>query len=140
MTLDKATQNAAIRLLARREHSRREMVQKLSIRGFEIAQIEKVLDKLEKENLLSEKRFIGSIVRVRSQRGYGPLKILAELQKHGISQKCVVQDEDWQAINWHNVAQQAKIKRFGEHKPQTIEEESQQYRYLVARGFMPEHI
>lgn len=140
MTLDKAVRDSAIRLLARREHSRRELEQKLSIRGFDKKRIDAALDKLEQTNLLSDARFIGSIVRVRSQRGYGPLKIFAELQRHGISKTRVMQDEDWQRINWCEVAQRAKTKRFGEEIPQTIEEKQQQYRYLIARGFMPEHI
>ena len=131
---------AAIRLLARREHSRRDLAQKLMLRGFDYTAIEKVLDALETEDLLSESRFIGSIVRVRSQRGVGPLKIIAELQRHGIAQKELEQDEDWQTIDWIQIAQQAKIKRFGEDKPQDIQEQSKQYRFLIQRGFLPEHI
>lgn len=131
---------AAIRLLARREHSRRDLAQKLVLRGFDHAAIESVLDALEQEDLLSESRFIGSVVRVRSQRGIGPLKIIAELQRHGITQKEIERDEDWQTIDWIHVAQQAKIKRFGEDKPQNIQEQSKQYRFLIQRGFLPEHI
>ncbi len=131
---------AAIRLLARREHSRRDLSQKLALRGFEHSDINAVLDALEQDDLLSEPRFIGSIVRTRSQRGVGPLKIIAELQRHGITQKEIEQDEDWQIIDWVQVAQQAKIKRFGEDTPQNMQEQSKQYRFLIQRGFLPEHI
>lgn len=133
---------AAIRLLARREHSRRELAQKLLMRGFEPSEVNPLLDELEQDNFLSDARFVGMIVRTRSQRGVGPLKILAELQKHGISSKMVEQDEDWQSIDWVQVGCLATVKRFGEEKHVSQERQSllKQKRFLSQRGFQQEFI
>lgn len=132
---------AAIRLLARREHSRREMVQKLRKRGFASADIHPLLSQLEQDNLLSETRFIGMMVRTRTQKGVGPLKIIAELQKHGVSQKDIENDEDWQNTDWITLGQKALIKRFGEAvSPNDSATQIQLKRFLNGRGFKQEQI
>jgi len=47
----------AVRLLARREHSRRELARKLAERDFPEAEREAALDRLEREGLQSDERF-----------------------------------------------------------------------------------
>lgn len=138
--MSKPVQDAALRLLARREHSRRELKRKLIQRGFAISDIEDTLDQLIAKEYLSTTRFINMIVRVRSRYGYGPQKILAELQTHGVSQKEVQADEDWQEIDWLAIAKQARIKKFGAQSTTCVAERAKQYQYLIKRGFLPEHI
>ena len=46
-------------MLARREHSRTELGRKLAERGFSEPHVGEVLDALEAENLLSDRRFTG---------------------------------------------------------------------------------
>jgi SOS response regulatory protein OraA/RecX len=72
-------------LLARREHARTELGRKLSQRGFSESLVGEVLDALEAENLLSDRRFTESFVEQRMARGQGPLKIRHELRERGIS-------------------------------------------------------
>jgi len=137
--------NAAIGLLARREHSRRELTRKLTQRGFDATAISQVLFTLEQESLLSESRFIGMIVRVRSSKGLGPLRIIAELQTHGISQRDIEQNEDWQATDWIYVGCVARAKRFTEKQPNDttplgLEEKIKQTRYLIQRGFQVDQV
>tara|TARA_R110002110_G_scaffold12493_1_gene59218 strand:+ start:29556 stop:30029 length:474 start_codon:yes stop_codon:yes gene_type:complete len=132
--------NSAIRLLARREHSRRELSLKLTQRGFESSAIDQVISDLEQDDLLSESRFINMIVRVRSSRGVGPLKIIAELQTHGIHQREIELDADWQTIDWIQVGCMARAKRFNDLAPESIAEKSKQTRHLIQRGFRRDQV
>lgn len=140
MTYNQALRNAAIRLLARREHSRRELILKLKLRGFQPQEVLPVLEQLAEEGLFSEARFINVIVRSRSRKGLGPLRIIAELQTHGIRQKEIEQDEDWQAMDWQQIARQVRAKKFGEQQIQDKQQAAKIVQHLMKRGFLPEHI
>ena len=54
---DTRARNVAMRLLARREHSRAELRGKLVRRGFENDSVEELLKGLEDQDLLSDERF-----------------------------------------------------------------------------------
>lgn len=75
---------SALRLLARREHSRLELSLKLRQRKIESAIIETVLDEYEAEGWLDDDRFADVYARQRMDIGYGPLRILGELQQRGV--------------------------------------------------------
>lgn len=130
----------ALLLLARRDHSRRELSQKLFLKGFSKTAIHQVIQDLENEGLLNEDHFIGNFIRFRSAKGYGPLKICAELGKHGIDDSRIYANDEWQAILWHERAISARIKRFGEAIPQEKQERIRQSRFLQQRGFAMEQI
>ncbi len=74
----------AVRLLARREHSRFELREKLIRRGVREDLVEQVLDKLVEQDYLSDSRYAEVCVRSRLRKGDGPLKVRAYLQTHGI--------------------------------------------------------
>ncbi|HRE31799.1 MAG TPA: regulatory protein RecX [Candidatus Berkiella sp.] len=125
----------AIYLLSRREHSRSELLRKLQQRGFQSKDILPVLDRLEKENLLSEERFISSYIRSRRSRGFGPLKICAELKERGIDRGRWQSNEEWQEELWQNSAIQSCAKRFSLTVAKTREQKIAQSQYLQRRGF-----
>jgi regulatory protein len=74
----------AIGFLARREHSRAELLGKLGRFSADKVAIETLLDALTSENLLSERRAAQSIVRARSDR-QGAMRVAGELRARGIS-------------------------------------------------------
>ncbi len=130
----------AVALLARREHSRRELERKLGAQGFLAPLIEETLDRLEQNGLLSGQRFLSSFIASRAARGSGPLKIRAELAQRGIGSADAdaalrASREDWSAI-----ACRARAKRFGEPVPSDFAERARQARFLRGRGFDAEHI
>ncbi|MFI4937179.1 MAG: regulatory protein RecX [Candidatus Berkiellales bacterium] len=137
---DKAIKEKAIALLARREHSRRELQQKLTQRGYAFAAIDDLLNELEKSGLLNEDRFIGSIIRTYRSRGMGPLKICVELQKRGIDRSRIVAHEEWHGSSWDETAIAVRIKRFGELLPSSMIQKMQQIRFLQQRGFTQDQI
>jgi regulatory protein len=134
MTGDKpACRRRAMDLLARREHSRRELVAKLSARSFAPELIGEVLDELEREGLLSAERFALSFVEARYGKGKGPRRIRAELAERGIESA-----DDYLVdgrFDWGRLARETRIKRFGAAPPKDLKDKARQVRFLEYRGF-----
>lgn len=87
-----------MRLLARREHSDRELRRKLAERGVADSDADAALETLKAKNWQSDARFAESLVRRRLEAGYGPRVIEAELAGHGIGRvaaAALLADEDW---------------------------------------------
>jgi regulatory protein len=131
---------SALRLLARREHSRYELKQKLKLRGFPNNKIEPLLDELEVDNLLNVDRYIACFIRARCARGMGPLKICAQLQNHDIDPQRIQANEEWQNTAWEELAMRVKWKRFGEQTVVDPHQRLQQERFLQQRGFTYDQI
>lgn len=132
--------SAALRLLARREHSRLELSLKLRQRRVPEDIIEAVLDDYEQEGWLDDSRFADVYARQRMDLGYGPLRILGELQQRGVhtSPECLdaMTEEDWcqQAIR-------LREKRFGlEDLSENWDEKVRQGRFLNRRGYAASHV
>ena len=92
MTLDSEWVQAyevAVRLLARREHSRVELRDKLIRRGHREDLVEHALVKLVEQDYVSDSSYVEVCVRSRLQKGDGPLKIRAYLQSHGIGNELI---------------------------------------------------
>lgn len=126
---------AALRLLARREHSRLELALKLRQRRFGNGLIEEVLDEYEEQGWLDDHRFADVYARQRMDLGYGPLRILGELQQRGVhhTPECLdaMTDDDWCAI-----AIRLRERRFGlSALEDDWDTKVRQARFLNRRGF-----
>ena len=84
--LFKSIYNKSLDLLSRREHSRKELKDKLLLRFDSNELIQTTLDKLESNNLINELRFAEAYVRNRKRKGFGPKKILYELSTKGVKE------------------------------------------------------
>lgn len=132
--------SAALRLLARREHSRVELSLKLRQRKIEKGIIDRVLDDYEAEGWLDDDRFADIYARQRMDLGYGPLRILAELQQRGVHRTpaCVGEMDDG---DWSEMAIRLRVKRFGGMDiREDWEEKARQARFLTRRGFAAGHV
>ncbi|OQX44617.1 MAG: hypothetical protein B0D85_06675, partial [Candidatus Sedimenticola endophacoides] len=76
-----ALEQALMRLLAAREHTRAELRGKLASRCAEPQLLEQVIDELRERGLQSDGRFAEQYVSSRMRRGFGPLRIRRELQE-----------------------------------------------------------
>lgn len=132
--------DAALRLLARREHSRQELVLKLGARGFQKQDIIEIIDHLADEGLQSDARFAESFTRYRINRGQGPLRIRAELQQRGVSKELITAALNSEDADWLELAEEQRRKRFGQSIPETATEQARQQRFLHYRGFSSEDI
>lgn len=127
--------SVALRLLARREHSRQELTLKLRQRKLDSSVISSVLDDYEREGWLDDDRFSDVYAQQRIDLGYGPLKVLAELQQRGIHHTPSCLDELADA-DWIRNALLLREKRFGLHDlTDDWDEKVRQARFLTRRGF-----
>ena len=104
--------DTAIRLLTRREHSTDELRRKLKRRGYGAETIDEVVTRLRSSELVSDARFAESFVRVRSERGQGPLRIRAELRERGVTDPLVDEVLTTTSEFWLERAKRARVKRF----------------------------
>ena len=127
--------DAALRLLARREHSLRELRTKLSSRGYEEAEIGRTLDQLARRDLVSDERFTEAFLRSRLERGQGPLKIRAQLRQRGVAAGLIDAALGEAGVDWNRRAAAVRSGRFGEAPPADRNEMARQARFLRGRGF-----
>lgn len=132
--------STAMNLLARREHSTRQLRRKLRARGMEGAVVDDTLAALAQERLLSDERFVESLARSRIAKGYGPLRIQAELREHGIGDEQIGNAVDADTEFWRDRIIDVRRKRFGAAPPADVNERAKQMRFLQYRGFTSEQI
>ena len=130
-----ACERAALDLLARREHSRRELERKLDARGFAEELIAPTLDALEESGELASARFTESFIRARAAKGQGPVRIRAELAERGIDREQAAELLQRADIDWAAIASSVRDKRFGPQRPSDFKERARQARFLEYRGF-----
>lgn len=136
----KQLRRVALNLLARREHSAKELLQKLQQRGFAEIDIQHLLTRLTEENLLNPARFIESFIHARSAKGIGPLRIQAELTERGLPQELIEHYLDITDNAWLIKAWEVWKKRFKNQRPIDFKTRAQQMRFLHYRGFSVEQI
>jgi len=137
---DYRARSVALRLLARREHSRLELTRKLLQRQLPQAVIEAVLDDYQEQDWLSDERFAEAYARQRIEAGYGLLRITGELNQRGVPDKADTL-RAMSSTDWCDQAVRVRRKRFGllDLRGQ-LEERLRQMRFLQRRGFTQEQI
>ncbi|MGM0535124.1 MAG: regulatory protein RecX [Pseudomonadota bacterium] len=128
----------AIRLLARREYSRRELAERLAARGHASESIAQCLDDLAEQGLQSDARFAESFLRSRILRGQGPLKIRVELERRGLDRETIrhafAESEQAGEGDWGALACEALARRFT-GPGDSPRERARRERFLAGRGF-----
>ena len=130
----------AMDLLSRREHSAHELTQKLRQRDFDTDEIEAALVVLQQDNLQSDNRFVESMVNYRINNGFGPLKIKHELRQKGVSGELVEDYLSGLTVEWRQLMEAQRNKKFGQDIPLDYKEKMKQARFLQNRGFSPESV
>lgn len=157
-----ALRRYAMDLLARREHSRLELEEKLRRHcgraqaahradapnpDAEIeadadarpsnteALIQRTLDQLEQDGLQSDARYAEVLIRSRVNRGQGPLRIRADLRQRGLDAAAVDVLIEGYEDAWPELAAQVISKRFGEESAGDRREWARRARFLASRGF-----
>ena len=128
------------RLLASREHSQHELLNKLLQRKFDRQLCIEWIEKFRQKNLQSDSRFAGLLVRIRTNKGIGESRIRNELKEHRISQDIIdaaIQEED---IDWFELALQVFEKKFANTAEVDWKGQQKQQRFMYYRGFSQEQI
>jgi regulatory protein len=136
----KEARNRALSWLARREYGRRELIDKLVQRGCGEEAATQVVAALTTEGLVSDERFIETLLHVRRVRGYGPLYIRRELEEKGIDRSTIERWLDVGSRDWIEDVRRVNKKKFGGKQPVSLAERAKQTRFLQYRGFTHEQI
>lgn len=129
-----------VRLLAMREHSIKEMTDKLSAKCENSSAIQAVIDDLLDKKYLSEQRFTESYIRSRENRGFGPIKIKAELKNKGVSSDLIQDHLQEGAARWFDSAQSQYQKKYADKPCSDYKSWTKRARFMQSRGFSMEHI
>jgi regulatory protein len=135
-----SAKSIAVRLLARREHSTLEIRNKLRQRDLDIDEIEQAIAELEQGGWLSDERFAEAYIRMRRQKGYGPIRIAMELNERGVSQALIEALLDADSDNWLQSVKQQYLKKYGGKPVRDYSDKAKRMRFLQYRGFATEMI
>ncbi len=144
---------AAVDLLARREHSYKELQQKLLRRfsprssprntqqqdNFSSEQLADMIDEqlqqLVEEKLQSDERYVESFTNGKKNSGKGPIRIRQELRQRGISDYLVDKVLDDNHEDWFELATSVYTKKFGLAPAEGAKEKARRIRFMQYRGY-----
>ena len=136
----KDIRRSALNSLARRDHSQREIKQKLQSKGYSPEDIDAVIADLVQEKLINDHHFAENYVYWRGKKGYGPQRILRELEVRGIASDVIAEHLKITDNAWFAEARNVWQKRFKGRTPDDFNERAKQMRFLQQRGFTREQI
>lgn len=126
----------ALRLLSQREHSRAELVRKLSPHEEAPGELAQALDDLQAKGFIDETRVLESVLNHRASK-LGNGRIKQELQAKGLAPAAISQAmldlKDSEFARAQNIWQ----KKFGSPAADA-NERAKHYRFLLSRGFSSE--
>ena len=128
----------ALRLLARREHSREELRRKLEPHVAGGEDLEALLDELVKRGWLSDVRYAEQSIRAKARR-FGPLKLAQQLRARGVDEETIARG--FRAAAADGVSSMESVWRSRFHAPAPdVRERARQARFLQGRGFALEDV
>ena len=123
----------ALRLLAGREYSRRELERKLAEREEAPGQLKQALDELQAKGFISEQRVVDSVVHRRAPR-LGAGRIRQELQAKGLDPEAVAAAVSGLQATELERAREVWRRKFGTPAADAAQR-AKQVRFLLVRGF-----
>jgi len=140
-----AIKDDCLRLLTRREHSRKQLQQKLTAKGYLSDPVSAVIEKLAAEGWQDDVRYAENYARSRIRKGYGPVSIAYELQQNGVNIAGLMEGTlasvnleeivHTEAGSWMALMEQVYSKKFGDGKQLEYKEWAKRSRFLMQRGF-----
>ena len=119
--------------LSRREHSSKEIYQKMSRKVESKEMLLESIEELQRDGLLSDERFAESYFQSRKRRGFGPLRIKSELIQRGVKENLFYSLE--KEIDWSSNALDALKKKLNGKTPEETKEILKLKNFLNYRGF-----
>jgi len=136
----KEIRRKAMDFLARREYGKTELVRKLADKGYVFRTVEAEIHKLTEERLQSDDRFAAVFVQSRINQGKGPVRIRLDLGQRGVSDAVIEMAIVESAADWHGLACEVRVKKFGDATPADFKAKAKQMRFLQFRGFEQDHL
>ncbi len=128
----------ALRLLARREHTRAELAQKLSRYSEEHDDVDTLVAEFTRSGIVSDQRFAEHFIAAKQKR-FGHLKIAYELKAKGLDAESIKQLTVTSREQELDAAREVWRKKFPS-PPLSAVEKAKQMRFLQGRGFSSDTI
>ena len=135
MMASMSAKSVAVRLLSRREHSALEIRDKLKKRDFDEHEIEQAIIELQQGGWLSDERFAEAYIRMRQQKGFGPVRIAIELNERGVEEAIVDNYLHTDDVSWQQILQQQYQKKYKDKSITDYNDKAKRIRFLQYRGF-----
>ena len=126
--------NKALDIISRREHSEKEVRDKLLIKFDEKDIVESVIQKLKQNSLIEDSRYAEMYTRARKRKGFGPKRIGYELNSRGVNESLssiAIEEEG----GWIEAAENVFNKKFKDGISQDFKTKLKQKSFLQNRGF-----
>jgi regulatory protein len=127
--------DSCLRLLMRREHSQKELLTKLTAKGFNKDAVLPVIAELTEQGWQSDSRYAESYTRHRIQKGYGPVAIQYELKQNGVTTFNLDNILFAFADSWLELLEQVYHKKYDQNTRLSRSEWAKRCRFLMQRGF-----
>lgn len=130
---------SAFRMLARRDHTRRELAVKLRQKGFDGTAIERALTRCRELGYLDDAKTATIIAGHLAESGYGPLRVRQTLRQKGLDDGAIEQalarcgDEEAQVLSARCLLKKKASRLNRESDPWKRRQKA--YRFLAGRGF-----
>jgi regulatory protein len=122
-------------MLARREHSQRELRMRLERGGYDEAEAGEAIKRLGEQEYQDDNRFGEMILRARISQGYGPARVRAELRSHGLGEAAIRALLDGASVDWATLASAQLRKKYGNKAAVDHAERGKRAQFLLRRGF-----
>ncbi|GIU43939.1 regulatory protein RecX [Shewanella algidipiscicola] len=130
----------AVGLLARRDYSRHQIKTKLLQKGFELSEIEPVLDRCIDNGFLDDDRFAALLLRSHVSKGHGQNRIRQSMAQKGLSKEVIERALNNSDCDWFELAKSKANKKFGETVISDAKDRARRCRYLYGQGFTSEQV
>ena len=119
---------------------RNELVQKLVSRGSSLEVAEQVVSDLQERNLVNDERFTENLIRIRRMRGYGPVRIEAELSRLGVASEVIANHLNQNDEQWHEQIVNVADRKYHNRPIENFKEWAKRANFLRSKGFTSSQI
>jgi regulatory protein len=124
----------AVTLLAKRDYASGEIKRCLKRYSSDEDSINLVMDRLISHHYLDDSRLIEKEIKKQLAKRHGPSRIKQELRQKGLELLAIEQALEDLDVDWFELAEELRIKKFGDELPTDPKEKAKQIRYLQYRG------
>ena len=129
------TRASALASLSMREHSVKELSEKLKRKDYQEDSIAIVLKECLDNNYLNDERFAKIYWRSRAAKGFGPNKIQHELKFKGVNSEIIEQTKQQDDLDFEKTIQKVYLKKFKNKAIKDFKDKIKRQNYLYQRGF-----
>ena len=131
---EQALYDHAVAYLAKKDYASGELRKMLKRESKDEDVIESVMEKLLSHHYVDDSRLIEKELQKQVNKLHGPTRIKQELRQKGLDTLLVEQAIEDLDVDWFEICQQAKEKKFADSLPGDAKEKAKMVRYLQYRG------